>query len=862
MKTKYFILSTLLCVCIACSVKKDKFINRNLHALSTEYNILYNGNVAIEKGLEELKSTYQDNFWEVLSVERMPEKDENFLPGQSKNSNFERAEEKAVKAIQKHSMNIEGTERNPQIDEAYLLLGKARYFDNRFIPSLEAFNYILYKYPKSDKIYHAKIWREKVNIRIDNNEIAIKNLKLLLKNNNLKEQDLADANAMIAQAYINLEVIDTALQAIKIAVNKTKNNEEKARYAFIKGQLYEKLNYLDSAYVSFQEVIDLNRKSPRNYVIQAHAKQAMQFNPKTGDSVVFLEKFNSLLEDRENRPYLDVLHHQMGIFYEKYELDSLALKHYNLSNRRLTKDMYLSASNFRNIGEIYFDQKEFKIAAKYFDSTLLKLNQNTKEFRKYKRRRVNLEDVIKYEDIVTINDSILNLVSFSNTEREKYFSNYIEKLKKIDQIKEEKQKKEAEKQANIIANQNKPSTPKFNPNPSALNIATIGPPVDVDGKSNFYFYNPLTVDFGIKEFQRKWGSRKRVENWRQSAIINENQTLIDSDSIADTIVSINDSIPLKPEYTISFYTSKIPSDNKIIDSLKIDRNEAYYQLGLIYKEKFKELPLAASRFEKLLSFEPEEQLKIPSKYHLYKIYEEINPEKAALLKIAILSEYPETRYAQIIANPNEALSNDQNPETVYKNIYKNLQEGEVRFVYSELNEKIDQLVGEEILPKFELLRAKVLARIEGIDAYKNALNQIVVVYPNSEEGKEAQELLNNDIPVLESLTFNNEDKLSWKLIFSKKYEPGKNYDELVKKLEKYIKDSFNDDLKVSTDVYDLENDFVVLHGFKSKETALAILNYLKENKTYKIKDEAKAISANNYSIVQIKKNYKEWLNIK
>jgi hypothetical protein len=35
-------------------------------------------------------------------------------------------------------------EENFQIDEAYLLLGKARYYDQRFIPALDAFNYILY----------------------------------------------------------------------------------------------------------------------------------------------------------------------------------------------------------------------------------------------------------------------------------------------------------------------------------------------------------------------------------------------------------------------------------------------------------------------------------------------------------------------------------------------------------------------------------------------------------------------------------------------------------------------------------------------------------------------------------------------
>jgi hypothetical protein len=51
-----------------------------------------------------------------------------------KSDDFELAETKATKAIQKHSMNIDGRERNFQIDEAYLLLGKARYYDQGLFP--------------------------------------------------------------------------------------------------------------------------------------------------------------------------------------------------------------------------------------------------------------------------------------------------------------------------------------------------------------------------------------------------------------------------------------------------------------------------------------------------------------------------------------------------------------------------------------------------------------------------------------------------------------------------------------------------------------------------------------------------------
>ena len=144
---------------MACSTKKNTWIARNSHALSTKYNILYNGGIALDKGITVLKSQYKDNFWETLPVERMIVADDQAKPGKSKNADFDRAETKATKAIQKHSMNIDGGEKNSQMDEAHLMLGKSRYYDQRFIPALEAFNYVLYKYPSSDKINEVKIWR-------------------------------------------------------------------------------------------------------------------------------------------------------------------------------------------------------------------------------------------------------------------------------------------------------------------------------------------------------------------------------------------------------------------------------------------------------------------------------------------------------------------------------------------------------------------------------------------------------------------------------------------------------------------------------------------------------------------------------
>ena len=142
--SKIFVFSIVLLYVCSCGTKKNTFINRKFHSLTTKYNVLFNGEQAFLKGLQEIEEKHQDNFWRRLAIEPITF-NENiieaplFKPGTGLDdseteeevkplSHFDKAEEKAVKAVQKHSMNINGIERNNKIDEAYLLLGKARYY--------------------------------------------------------------------------------------------------------------------------------------------------------------------------------------------------------------------------------------------------------------------------------------------------------------------------------------------------------------------------------------------------------------------------------------------------------------------------------------------------------------------------------------------------------------------------------------------------------------------------------------------------------------------------------------------------------------------------------------------------------------
>ena len=252
--------------------------------MTTKYNYLYNGNNLLNQGKADINENVFDNYWDILPIEKTQiteDKPKLKIKEEQSASLFAQSEEKAVLAIQKHAMNIAGKEKNPQMDEAYFLLGESRYYDQRFIPSLEAFNYILFKYPTSELVNKAKIWREKINAKQNYNELAIKNLKKIESRGKLSKVEIVDLNVVFAQTYLNSKKIDSALINLEIASDKTQDLKSKSRYLFILGQLYKNLNKLDSSTLVYDRVIKLNRKIPREYYVYSFVEKSKNYLDKS-----------------------------------------------------------------------------------------------------------------------------------------------------------------------------------------------------------------------------------------------------------------------------------------------------------------------------------------------------------------------------------------------------------------------------------------------------------------------------------------------------------------------------------------------------------------------------------------------------
>ena len=91
-------------------------------------------------------------------------------------------------------------------------------------------------------------------------------------------------------------------------------------------------------------------------------------------------------------------------------------------------------------------------------------------------------------------------------------------------------------------------------------------PNDEDSNNQkFYFYNQTTVAFGKNQFLQIWGDRALKDNWRLSSSGN---AAIGNQQVSAIIAGATEEELYDPQ----FYVSKIPTEQKSIDSLTKDRN--------------------------------------------------------------------------------------------------------------------------------------------------------------------------------------------------------------------------------------------------------------------------------------------------
>ena len=758
---------------LGCSTQKNKSLNKGYHSVVSTYNILFNGNESIKEGKESFLKSYKEDFWEILPVEPIETTNKIITVDGLENKSFLKAEEKAAKAIQKHSMQIGGVQYNPKTQEAYLMLGKARYLDQRYVQAIDAFNQV-YKLNIDNQIWEQSvIWKARCNIRLEQELVAVNLLKNLLKNKNNNSEVVSEANSVLSMAYLKLNKTKKALKTLEFAQKNTKDKNHKARLLFIKGQLYEKQSEPDSAKINFNKISNFKRKISRNIFINAKVKTLLY-----SDSISSNKEFLKLIKNEENKPYLDKIYYSYSNLL--FSIDSVATgkSFLNMAIKENPSDKKLKSKAYIKFSELNFNDLNFLLAGKYLDSTLSVLDKKSREYWVYERQKKGIQNVINLEENLIYYDSLIRLSNYDKQSLD-------EILKSIN-----------------IEKQEDPNAVR--PNDTAQDRGFK--------KTNFYFYNDRIVTFGIESFKSVWGNRERNTYWRSEKSILKNNALsnnsVDQERIKED-VSVNETQFLELYKDIPFSQFKKDSLNNLLDLSKLE-------LAELYILKYKNYNLGETIITKFLKKDSGSRRATKAKYLLYKSYKDQGNEKYVQIKEDIIKNDSLSRFAKILLSDLEMLIGENKSIAIRDSLSIMFDNQDFEKIIKAVNTNIDFIENEGFQVDLELLRAQSYGRLEGIEKYAELLEEISKKYSNNKKAIELKKTISKINSKWKKPSSSNSSK-DFKLIFivSNRDFNKSEFLKVDSKIRKELK-SIN---RVSFDVYNYQKKLLVIHDFESKENA-------------------------------------------
>ena len=794
----------LISVFFGCSTQKNKTLNKSYHSVVSTYNVLFNGNEYLNKGLENFNSSYEENYWDILPIEPIESTDKIITVDGLENQDFLKAEEKAAKAIQKHSMLINEIQYNSKISEAYFLLGKARYFDQRYLPAIDAFNQI-YKLNKEDDFW-AKgiIWKSKSHIRLNQESVAVDLINELLEEEDLDSEIVSNANSVLAMAFLNSEENDKAVKPLKNAIKTTKQKSRQARYLYVLGQLYESKKRVDSAKINFTKVVNFKRRIPRDLYVNAKTKK-LQFSK----NIDLKKEFLKMIENEENKPYLDKIYYSYSQALLNSDSLQLAKKYLKSSVRENSTDKDLKSKVYINLFELNFNASEYLLAGKYLDSALNVIDKKSREFWTLDRQKKGIEKVVNIEANLLLWDSLLKISNYDKEKLNKVLNDVLD--------------------SRTLTNT---GTLELQPPKTKNSDQTFI-------KTNFYFYNPQIVSLGKQSFITLWGNRNRDTYWRS---IQSNSAKSEGKNIKTPKMEI---LEKSVDYTeiykeIPFTKFEKDSILKLIELSKLELAESYIV-------KYGNHKLGQSIIKNFFESNSRSNLLTNAKYLLYKSYKIQNDRKYVDIKEDILMNDSLSRFAKILSKDPKFILDQKTSIVLLDSLKILFQNQKFEEVINSAKESIGFVENEDILIDLEILLANSLGRLEGVNKYNEVLKEISKKYPTSAKSKQLIKIsnkINRKWKEPNKLTKSDDFKIVFvlsKMDFS---------DNQIKESLRLIEKTIDVKKRVSYDVYDYDRALIVIHDYTNRDDA--------ENDIFKLKQELEGFQLKN-NFVSLSSQYKNML---
>ena len=473
------------------------------------------------------------------------------------------------------------------------------------------------------------------------------------------------------------------------------------------------LDYTKAA-IYFDQVLKMNP----SYEMAFNA----QINKAKGSSVSIKEvrkALEKMLTDEKNSDYFDQVYYALADLAQRDGNEEKVIELLKLSVHSSKSNSKQKGLSYVRLGDIYFEKPKYTLAEAYYDSASSVLSKDFPDYESIVNRKNSLKDIVKYLNIIAFEDSVQMLASLSKKEREKIIEEIIEQII----LEEEQQKEEA--------------LSPYRQDPLKAQLTN-------SSGSQWYFYNSSALSFGYNDFSKKWGQRKLEDNWRRKDKTSFESMGEEGYEMEEELEEATTTIEGDPK-SKETYLKLIPLTEEKLNASHNRIIEAYYLLGIVYKESLQDEQQSILTFKTLLDRYPENKYALSTYYQLYRIHQgNMQTEKASYYKNLILTKFPDSDYAQIIKDPSyiKKLEAEKNKvDRYYTETYNAFRVQQYELTISRCNTADSLFPSHPLTPKFDYLEALAIGKSQDLMAFKAALEGIITKHNSHEVKENAEETL-------------------------------------------------------------------------------------------------------------------------
>ncbi len=530
------------------------------------------------------------------------------------------------------------------------------------------------------------------------------------------KRDLAPVEA---DFYLKQKKYAQAIGPLERAIDLTKKKGDKARYAYIVGQLNQKLGQGESAYAYFEKAKKYSRDYEMRFSSQLNMETNAWLNGKaTADQTI--ARLNKMLKNDKNEEYQDQIHYALASIYLKTDQTKEAIVNLQLSLNKSETNPAQKAESYLLLAQLFYQDENYVSSKNYYDSTLLVMTKTDDRYTDAQKYANSLTEIAANIQIIELQDSLLMISTLSDEDKRKIAA----KIKK--------EEEELAAQNKVVSRPKNKTSSAARPNLRSNRGNQFNEP------STWVFYDDKKAKKGRRSFERKWGNRKLEDDWRRSNRRGANQA--DEDVVEDVVKEGSD----LTDEEIARILSDVPSTPEEIAQVKAKVKDALYKLGTLYRDRLENHEKAVETLGKLENRFPGNDHELNAWYYQYLSYTDLTQRPTAkIYKDKIIGKYPESTYAKVLNGKAIAFENEEEKlKNYYKDTYSDFTNLEYQSAYDKVI-RVKELFGEKntLQPKFALLSSMCIGNLKGRSEYVKSLKEVVAKYPETPEQTRAKEIL-------------------------------------------------------------------------------------------------------------------------